>query len=328
MKHKYTDEEIQTAIDGACEETHRAHNVLSGQLYINKHDKRYPDDAHARLHLLKSALDKLPEPQPPTADSKTPGQVAFEAAGYCNWELLMPHIHERHNKIASAVLAAFGGAGLEAAIARMEAVPWKELDDCWTNADSSGGASQAIANAINAVRARLIAAAREGQPATVDWKSRHDELQKAYAGHADVTAALHDKVQKAEAELALMTLDYDKCRKERGELLNQRDQLLARPQLSTLRPIAEAGEVPAGCVRLTGARNDDGTWELAEAPATSFDTHCADFYLPDPLAEAVKRMESVTWEELDKSYHPSRPSDEFYEDIKARLIQAAKGEQP
>lgn len=49
--------------------------------------------------------------------------------------------------------------------------------------------------------------------------------------------------------------------------------------------------------------------------------------LPDPLAEAVKRMEAVTWEELDKSYHPSRPSDEFYEDIKARLIQAAKGEQ-
>ena len=35
----------------------------------------------------------------------------------------------------------------------------------------------------------------------VDWKARHDELQKEYATHADVTAALHARAEKAEAEL-------------------------------------------------------------------------------------------------------------------------------
>jgi len=100
-------------------------------------------DARGVCHHVK------PEPQPPTVDGKTPGQVAFDAFinGSDSWEAA-----------TSAVLAAFGGAGLEAAIARMESVPWKELDLEWDNAP--GG----YENAINAVRARLIAAAREGQP--------------------------------------------------------------------------------------------------------------------------------------------------------------------
>lgn len=36
----------------------------------------------------------------------------------------------------------------------------------------------------------------------VDWKSRHDELQKAYAEHAEVTAALHARAEKTESVLA------------------------------------------------------------------------------------------------------------------------------
>jgi len=299
MKHKYTDEEIQTAIDTACQEVAEAHPYTSQLLTLeNYRGSNYDREAHARLDLLKSALDKLPEPQPPTASGKTPGEFYNELARseesnrFMKWSDFTEEDRASENKRLYAVIDAFSGAGLEQAIAMMEAVPLEELSRIWRVN------SQTHHEDLKAIRARLIAAAREGQPTTVDWKARHDGLQKAYAGHADVTAALHDKVQKAEAELALMTLDYDKCRKERGELLNQRDQLLARPQLSTLRPIAEAGEVPAGCVRLTGARNDDGTWELAEAPATSFDTHCADFYLPDeaktPAAETFE-AHGKTW---------------------------------
>jgi len=425
MKHKYTDEEIQAAIDAACNTTT---NPGYTNLDIRTTCQGWQREAPARLDLIKSALAALPDPELSTVDGKTPGEFYNELARseesnrFMKWSDFTEEDRASENKRLYAVIDAFSGAGLEQAIAMMEAVPLEELSRIWRVN------SQTHHEDLKAVRARLIAAAREGQPAvealkdtyqfdglpdpktftahgktpgrvawdagnevqkrkfpnqpvmswqegeelheqletaasavlaafaeakapaveadpyaelkaahaegkviqwhnghmwhdlsysehplwihpakdyrikpipaTVDWKSRHDELQKAYAGHADVTAALHDKVQKAEAELALMTLDYDKCRKERGELLNQRDQLLARPQLSTLRPIAEAGEVPAGCVRLTGARNDDGTWELAEAPATSFDTHCADFYLPDeaktPAAETFE-AHGKTW---------------------------------
>ena len=220
MKHKYTDEEIQAAIDEACNTT--------------------TNPGHTNL---------VPEPQPPTADGKTPGQVLYEILKTTN-------------------------------------IAWGELAE-WSRED--------IKDAAQA----FLAAAREGfVPAAADWKARHDELQKAYAEHADVTAALHAKVQKAEAELADL-------RKDNAHLRAACD-IFQDGSMSTLRPIAEAGTSPAGCVRLTGARNDAGTWELAEAPATSFDTHCADFYLPDE----AKTPAAETFEAHGKTWNVHVPGDE------------------
>jgi len=147
MTHHYTDEEIQAAINTACEETSTTYPEISELLTLRNYTgSDYAQEAPARLHLLKSALDKLQEPPPPTADGKTPGQVAFEAWGNQSDEW-HKSLCSNWQAAASAVLAAFGGAELEAAIARMEAVPWFGRCNCF-----------------NAVRARLISAAKGEQP--------------------------------------------------------------------------------------------------------------------------------------------------------------------
>lgn len=50
--------------------------------------------------------------------------------------------------------------------------------------------------------------------------------------------------------------------------------------------------------------------------------------LPDPLAEAVKRMEAVTTDDLCLKFKSSSTLGEMAEQVRARLIAAAKGEQP
>jgi len=291
MKHKYTDEEIQAAIDAAC--SSHAHEFFMNSVALNPSNTFWPKETTGRLHLLKSALDKLPEPQPPTADGKTPGEFYNELARseesnrFMKWSDFTEEDRASENKRLYAVIDAFSGAGLEQAIAMMEAVPLEELSRIWRVN------SQTHHEDLKAIRARLIAAAREGHgPAAVDWKSRHDELQKAYAGHADVTAALHDKVQKSEAELAhrgaLWANQVSTIQKLRAQL----EECEAKPQLSSLRPIAEAGEVPAGAVRVfatwTGVR-----WIITTTQTV--DTHCADILLPETKApEPISGLEGLT----------------------------------
>jgi len=88
MKTNYTDQQLQAAIDAACKETHTQFNATLGNS-ITISPKRVPtcwgDEHEARLHLLKSALDHLPEPPPPVvpkaprledAIGATPGSFA------------------------------------------------------------------------------------------------------------------------------------------------------------------------------------------------------------------------------------------------------------
>jgi len=87
MKTHHTDEQMQVAIDAACIDTFAAG--------IEEKPERF-------LHLLKSALDRLPEPPPPpVVDGKTPGQVNLEAFAKADG-------NNGWNAGASAVLAAFG----------------------------------------------------------------------------------------------------------------------------------------------------------------------------------------------------------------------------
>jgi uncharacterized protein YodC (DUF2158 family) len=176
MKTNYTDEQIQAAIDAACRETHAKHHIDIGTnlvLDTKAMPGAWESEAHARRDLLKFALERLPEPTPPVVDGKTPGQACWET-----WAVIPPVIEHGWNLIqnkeaweqaASAVLAAFGQPSLEAAIARMEVVPWKELEEVWDNAPIKQNSEDTLANAFTAVRARLIAAARDdSQPAEAD----------------------------------------------------------------------------------------------------------------------------------------------------------------
>jgi len=372
MKHKYTDKEIQAAIAWACRETYKVHDVWSGLLCINEQDKNFSGDAPARLHLLKSALDKLLEPQPPTADGKTPGQVCHESMyNTPEWKWLLAGDKAACESAASAVLAAFGGAGLEAAIARMEAVTVEELWSLFMQTPSGAGYDE-----IEAIKCRLIAAAREGQPLTITTLAQ-DQVQATAAMQAAAEAVLREEMSQpaeipwtewrdGECPLKDEEVEEWEFRVRSGEIYNwnppserfwrhdgdptniiayrvtkwregfgpaavdwkakcdfwnqrclekENDILLQQARaekaeselanakeiiasmhsvkLSTLRPIAEAGEVPAGAVRVWGyyyaieERWTLTTWRDAR------DTHFADILLPPeakaPAVEAAKR---------------------------------------
>lgn len=114
MKHQYDDKDIQAAIGAACKATASSTYCPSFALLrlIESDTTDWPKEKPARLHLLKTALDHLPEPPPPVVDGKTPGQVCWET-----WAVIPPVIEHGWNLIqnkeaweqaASAVLAAFG----------------------------------------------------------------------------------------------------------------------------------------------------------------------------------------------------------------------------
>jgi len=155
MKTHFTDETLQAVIDAACNatasSTYRPSFALL-RLAENNTTDDWQKETPARLHLIKAALARLPDPQPPVVDVKTPGQVAFGVfASDGVWNEAASEYKQRWEHAASAVLAAFGHSGLDAAIARMEAVPWNELPGEVLTAES--------------IRARLIKAARDGQSA-------------------------------------------------------------------------------------------------------------------------------------------------------------------
>lgn len=117
MKHQYTDEEIQAAIDAACKEIAKTHPAMGGSITLmSDHNKS------TRLHLLKSALNKLPEPTPPVVDGKTPGQLLHEKFGNTTTEY--PTLAEWYKteleEAASAVLAAFGNKPTETPLPPLE----------------------------------------------------------------------------------------------------------------------------------------------------------------------------------------------------------------
>lgn len=226
MKHHYIDATIQAAIDEACKETATTHEIYLNALDLKPSSQSWAEETPARLHLLKYALARLPEPPPPAVDGKTPGQVAFEVYnGPLPWSECLTKF--KWERVASAVLAAFGGAGLEATIARAE---------------------------------------------------------------------------KAEAEFACKNEMWENQMIVIRRLQLQVEELEAKPQLSILRPIAEAGEVPDGCVRVHGYyHNAESRWTLTTW-RHSRDTFCADIRLP-----AERRPEPQAKEEDGEKAVPHKP---------------------
>lgn len=99
-----------------------------------------------------------------------------------------------------------------------------------------------------------------------------DELLKQWSTHIHPEA--HDRIVKGVQERAKVAI-----------------QEARQEGLSRLRPLSEAGLVPEGCVRVTGSKNTDGEWELAEAAATDFDTHFADIWPPKQAGTPVEQAD-------------------------------------
>ena len=294
MKHNYDEPTMQAAIDRACEETKKQYNPSSGTLMLDPelHYRSWPQEKPARLHLLKSALDFLPEPPPPVVDGKTPGQVNHDAVAngdydtYKKWSELSERGKRDVERGASAVLAAFGNKPAE--------IPWTEwhgggcpLKDeqveewerkyrtgkthtggkpsnfCWTH---DTGASDIIAYRVTKWS--------EGF-GPVDWKARAEKAEAELANWKEAA-----QVAKWQRDLII------------DESTDKTGRILELEKLSTLRPISEAGDVPAGCVRyffrILQCSFSIGTLEQGED-----DTHFADI-----LVLVESKIEAPTTEEF------------------------------
>lgn len=313
MKHNYDEPTMQAAIDAACQET----KVPTGfqVLALRGRDSDWEDQRYARLHLLKSALDLLPEPPPPVVDGKTPGQVCHESMyNTPEWKWLLAGDKAACESAASAVLAAFGNKPAE--------IPWTEwhggecplrdeeveewgckLRENFTRERVTHHASYwrwkhlGLNNDIIAYR---VTKWREGF-GPGDWKAKCEEAIMAL----NISKACHEK---AEAELAQANEEvenrreailkaaaqidelkvradrwFNQAKAENEKYLKAVEQIgqLQQSQLSTLHPIAEAGEAPAGCLRIytTGG-------EYPQHTADADSTHFADIRLPESHVEA------------------------------------------
>lgn len=203
--------------------------------------------------------------------------------------------------------AAFGGAGLDAAIARMEAILPGMLAECF---DAEHIVSM---GALERVKARLIAAARgeESQPAAVDWKAKYEEAEyqkdelarknnnqrESLEGIGRILGIDTDSVtfiketaakwkaraEKAEADLARVTV-------ERNHAIDAERSAHRNAKLPRLRPLAEAEPVPEGAIRYYFHKEKDGKWCNGTQRQYASDTHFIDIYppedvKPDPFAE-------------------------------------------
>lgn len=73
MKTNIDDATLQDAIDVACNETAKTHEIYLNALDLKLDNDYWADEAPARLALARALLARLPEPTPPTLpDGKTP----------------------------------------------------------------------------------------------------------------------------------------------------------------------------------------------------------------------------------------------------------------
>lgn len=127
---------------------------------------------------------------------------------------------------------------------------------------------QEAPNRLDLIKSAL-AALPEPEPLTVDWKTRAERVEHERNGWSQMHGDMKVRAEKAEAELARVREACDRMSEQ--EVLS----------LSQLRPIAEAGDVPEGCVRYYAASAD-------YAPSLnqwSEDTHFADIRLPESAAK-------------------------------------------
>lgn len=155
-----------------------------------------------------------------------------------------------------------------------------------------------------AEEAQTASVAGLSKPDSADWKARAEKAEAALAEsekqfQAKVTELLETlgRAEKAEKEVELLkkvplrqmvqqrerevdhwcdlhAVTYNRAEKAEAELA-----AIKSSQIGILRPLAEAGPVPDGCVRMLGNNKTDGKWTLATWE-DEYDTHFADIRIP------------------------------------------------
>jgi hypothetical protein len=198
----------------------------------------------ARLDLIKSALASLPEPEPPTVDWKAKAErVEHERNG---WSQMHGDMKVRSEK-AEAELARIIESAHEAG--------WNGVE----NPKDLAQFIKALAEEVGNRQAALLAACTNA-----------DELKGKADRWYNQAKSENVKYLAAVEEIQLLKTACDRMSEQ--EVLS----------LSQLRPLAEAGPVPEGCVRHYTYKQD-GEWNPATKHRAMQDTHYIDIpRLPAP----------------------------------------------
>ena len=314
MKTNHTDEQLQSAIDAACKAAHTQFNAKIGNS-IAISPERVPacwgDEYEARLHLLKTSLDLLPEPPPPVVDGKTPEPPA--EIPWTEWHggecpLKDEEVEEWQWKCRE---------GYESLACT--ALHDKPQTKRWNHAQEP----------FDIIAYRVLKWRDGCGPDAVDWKAKYEEAQtkleqitpitnddirvmrdivlareeaetRAEKAEADLADAIEEVENRREALLsAASQIDelkaradrwFNQAKAENGKYLTAVEEIarLQKDTLSNLRPISEAGPVPAGCVRFYFYKQE-GKWSWGSSDKTNDDTHFADILKPvEPTPEVVQ----------------------------------------
>lgn len=270
MKHNYTDTQLQAAIDGACLETHREHWVKVGTNLVIDTDAMpsvYAAEASARLDLIKSALAALPEPKPPTVGGKTPGQFYTK----------------RLTDSASAEIPWIEWHGGECPLRDEEVEEWEYKFRQYPNEVTE------IARKASSTPNEMVWR-HDGSPGDITayrvlkWREGFGPVDEE-SMLLNLLAVIHRDGGHYRAEHGTRKAVED-AYKEWQRLISIAEKTEPKSSLSQLRPLAEAGPVPEGCVRVTGYKSQHSKtgWVVTDFTYHGV-THFTDIRLPDP-AEA------------------------------------------
>lgn len=146
-----------------------------------------------------------------------------------------------------------------------------------------------------------LAALPEPEPPTVDWKAKAERMEHERNGWSQMHGDMKVRAEKAEVELAAAKESIESqtrvYRKDTEFLEKKLHEAIIKPSLSQLRPLAEAGPVPEGCLRFYTYKKDE-EWTTATKYRAMQDTHYIDTRLPEsepmstkpislPLAESM-----------------------------------------
>jgi hypothetical protein len=170
--------------------------------------------------------------------------------------------------------------------------------------------------------------------AVVRAEKAEAELAECHARLLDTTAGaavVAERASRYAAELSKLRADNAELFQRLEERTQSHLHASAR-DVQTIQQQAVLLDRLAQLVDDASEKADDGDifkteWETQARAALAAYESAKSGSFTDPLAEAVKRMESVPWTEL-RTLCVSNEEQNDFETVRTRLIQAAKGVQP
>ena len=301
MKHKYTDEQLQAAIDLAVAQ-YRLNTVCT--LPTSWPDK-WVGEMRDRLDLIKSALATLPEPMDEESMLLNLLAVIHRDGGHYQAEHGTRKAVEDACKEWQRLILLVEKAGLTEPPTVDGKTPGQVACEAWNNGLKwkETNYKQEWERSASAV---LAAFGNQSQPTEIPWTEWH-------GGECPLK---DEEVDEWEIKFRDGGIDPhpNSPQKTRWHYIDTAGDIIAyrvlkwkaECGLSQLRPLSEAGEVPEGCVRYYTYKKD-GEWTTKSKYRAMQDTHFVDVQLP--AAKADEPVKAETFEAHGNTWTKHKPGD-------------------